>query len=120
VYAIADGDAVTLIDGGWALGGGPAPSSSRRCHDRRTLRDIRRFLVTHAHATTTRRPVAIRREHRTPVLIGVRASATPSNGWSDPGTPRSRAVRHARPPEGRAGDRRAARRGLRGEVKAGY
>ncbi|HUK70257.1 MAG TPA: MBL fold metallo-hydrolase [Streptosporangiaceae bacterium] len=70
VYALADGDALTLIDSGWALaearkqlfdalnslGAGPG--------------DVRRFLVTHAHRDHYTQAVALRREFGGRIYLG--------------------------------------------------
>ncbi|GAA4883570.1 MBL fold metallo-hydrolase [Saccharopolyspora cebuensis] len=76
VYAIADGDALTLVDGGWAL------EESRDRLDRalRTLGaglgDIRQFLVTHAHRDHYTQAIAVRREYGSTVRLGEGERAT--------------------------------------------
>lgn len=71
VYAVVDGDDLTLIDGGWAL------EASRRQLERalaeldRELGDITRFLVTHVHRDHYTQAVAVRRAFGTTVALGV-------------------------------------------------
>lgn len=71
VYAIADGDGVVLIDGGWAL------DVSRELLERslaevgHDLRDVRRVLVTHVHRDHYTQAVAIRRAVGAEVALGI-------------------------------------------------
>lgn len=71
VYAIDDGDGVTLIDAGWAL-------DEARLHLERALgnlgydfRSIRRFLVTHVHRDHYTQAIALRRLFGTHVALGL-------------------------------------------------
>ena len=70
VYAVTDGDDLTLIDGGWAL------DASRRQLERalaaldRQLGDITRFLVTHVHRDHYTQAIAVRRAFGTTVALG--------------------------------------------------
>ena len=70
VYAVRDGDGVTLVDAGWALE--VAERELARALGTLGLRlgDIRRFLVTHAHRDHYTQAVAVRRRYGTRVLIG--------------------------------------------------
>jgi glyoxylase-like metal-dependent hydrolase (beta-lactamase superfamily II) len=71
VYAIEDGQGLTLIDGGWAV----APA--RRDLDLAlkqlgtTAKSITRILVTHAHRDHYTLAVELQRELGTPIAIGV-------------------------------------------------
>lgn len=70
VYAIADGDSLTLVDGGWAL------DESRRQFDAALAQigagagDITRFLVTHAHRDHYTQALTLRREFGSEVMLG--------------------------------------------------
>ena len=70
IYAIADGDRVVLIDGGWAL------SESEELLDAGlkaigySLKDVREFLVTHLHRDHFTQAIAIRRSYGTKVSVG--------------------------------------------------
>ena len=70
VYAVDDGDHVTLIDGGWAL------LDSERALGRalrslgRHLTDVRRVLVTHLHRDHYTQAIALRRRYGTTVALG--------------------------------------------------
>jgi glyoxylase-like metal-dependent hydrolase (beta-lactamase superfamily II) len=70
VYAIADADGFTLVDGGWALDIAREALASAIAGIGGGLGDIRRFLVTHAHRDHYTQAVAIRREFGARVLIG--------------------------------------------------
>jgi glyoxylase-like metal-dependent hydrolase (beta-lactamase superfamily II) len=70
VYAVTDGDGLTLIDGGWALDEARAELVAALGEIGCGLGDIRRFLVTHAHRDHYTQAVAIRRDFGTKVLIG--------------------------------------------------
>jgi glyoxylase-like metal-dependent hydrolase (beta-lactamase superfamily II) len=70
VYAARDGDALVLVDSGWAL---------TEARDRlekavkaldASLADVRRFLVTHVHRDHYTMAVAVRREFGTRVSLG--------------------------------------------------
>jgi glyoxylase-like metal-dependent hydrolase (beta-lactamase superfamily II) len=70
VYAVADGQQVVMIDGGWAL-----PESElllARALDEigYGLEHISRFLVTHAHRDHYTQAAAVRRRFGTRVLLG--------------------------------------------------
>jgi glyoxylase-like metal-dependent hydrolase (beta-lactamase superfamily II) len=71
VYAVTDGDGLTLIDGGWALDVARAELVAALAEIGCGLGDIRRFLVTHAHRDHYTQAVAIRRDFGAKVLIGV-------------------------------------------------
>ncbi|GAA0503249.1 MBL fold metallo-hydrolase [Saccharopolyspora subtropica] len=70
VYAIADGDALTLVDGGWALAESRDQLTSALRQIGAGLGDIRRFLVTHAHRDHYTQAIALRRELGAKVLLG--------------------------------------------------
>ncbi|MER7012472.1 MBL fold metallo-hydrolase [Saccharopolyspora sp. NPDC000359] len=70
VYAIADGDALTLVDGGWALEEAREQLTAGLRQIGAGLGDIRRFLVTHAHRDHYTQAVALRREYGSRVLLG--------------------------------------------------
>lgn len=70
VYALADGDRLVMIDGGWALDEARdllARSLSTIGYE---LRDIRDFLVTHIHRDHFTQAVALRREFGSTVSLG--------------------------------------------------
>lgn len=76
VYAIETEDGLTLIDGGWAL-----EVSRRALVDAlhgigRTLKDIRAFLVTHAHRDHYTQAVTLRAEVGAHVSLGIGDRAT--------------------------------------------
>jgi glyoxylase-like metal-dependent hydrolase (beta-lactamase superfamily II) len=70
VYAVADGQGLTLVDAGWAL------ADSRRELERalgvlgHDLREIHRFLVTHVHRDHYTQAIVIRRLLGTRVELG--------------------------------------------------
>ncbi len=70
MYAIADGDQVVMIDGGWAL----ADSRDRLEASLRSvgygLGDIREFLVTHIHRDHFTQAIALRRAFGSTVALG--------------------------------------------------
>ena len=70
VYAVVDGDGVTLVDGGWALDVAELELERALGGLGLGLGDIRRFLVTHAHRDHYTEAVAVRRRFGTRVLIG--------------------------------------------------
>ncbi|MGW3472109.1 MBL fold metallo-hydrolase [Saccharopolyspora sp. NPDC000995] len=70
VYAIADGDTLTLIDGGWALEESREQLAAALRGIGAGLGDISRFLVTHAHRDHYTQAVALRREYGSKVLLG--------------------------------------------------
>ncbi|RRO19918.1 MBL fold metallo-hydrolase [Saccharopolyspora rhizosphaerae] len=70
VYAIADGDSLTLVDGGWALEASREQLTSSLAQIGAGPGDITRFLVTHAHRDHYTQALALRREHGSQVLLG--------------------------------------------------
>jgi glyoxylase-like metal-dependent hydrolase (beta-lactamase superfamily II) len=70
VYAIADGDQVVLIDGGWALARAEDLLAASLGEIGYGLRDVREFLVTHLHRDHYTQAIAVRRVYGTPVAIG--------------------------------------------------
>lgn len=70
VYAIADGEGFTLIDGGWALEQARDTLISALGELGAGIGDVRRFLVTHAHRDHYTQAVALRREFGNTVLLG--------------------------------------------------
>src|SRR5215470_8497129 len=70
IYALVDGDALTLIDGGWALDAARQALVDGLAQIGAGLGDIKRFLVTHAHRDHYTNAVAVRREFGTRVLLG--------------------------------------------------
>jgi glyoxylase-like metal-dependent hydrolase (beta-lactamase superfamily II) len=70
VYAAAEGATVVLIDSGWALARSRGLLETALHEIGYQLRDVRRFLVTHAHRDHYTQAVAIRRELGTPIALG--------------------------------------------------
>lgn len=70
VYAVADGDELTLIDGGWALAESREQLSAALGQLGAGLGDVRQFLVTHVHRDHYTQAVALRREFGSRVLLG--------------------------------------------------
>ncbi len=70
VYAVVDGDDLTLIDGGWALAESREQLSTALGVLGAELGDVRRFLVTHVHRDHYTQAVALRREFGARVLLG--------------------------------------------------
>jgi glyoxylase-like metal-dependent hydrolase (beta-lactamase superfamily II) len=70
VYAIADGDHVVMIDGGWALAESEELLTASLGQIGYGLGDIREFLVTHIHRDHYTQAVAVRRAFGTPVALG--------------------------------------------------
>lgn len=71
VYTVEDGEALTLVDGGWALA-----ESEQRLRDAlvsigRDVREIRRVLVTHVHRDHYTQAVALRRAVGATVSLGI-------------------------------------------------
>jgi glyoxylase-like metal-dependent hydrolase (beta-lactamase superfamily II) len=70
IYAIADGEQVVLIDGGWAL----AEAEELLAAGLKTigygLRDVREFLVTHLHRDHYTQAIALRRAYGGSVSVG--------------------------------------------------
>lgn len=71
VYALADGDELVLIDGGWALAASRRALEAALTELDRELGDIDRFLVTHVHRDHYTQAIALRHELGTPVSLGV-------------------------------------------------
>ncbi len=76
VYAIADRDGFTLVDGGWALDVARKHLDAAMATIGGDVRDIRRFLVTHAHRDHYTQAIAVRREFGARVLIGIGEKST--------------------------------------------
>jgi glyoxylase-like metal-dependent hydrolase (beta-lactamase superfamily II) len=70
VYAIADGDQVVMIDGGWALTEAEELLASSLDQVGYGLGDIREFLVTHIHRDHYTQAVAVRRAFGASVALG--------------------------------------------------
>lgn len=70
VYAVADGDGWTLVDGGWALAESRELLASAIAELGGSLGDIRRFLVTHVHRDHYTQAVTLRREFGMRVALG--------------------------------------------------
>src|ERR1700753_1288825 len=60
-YAIADGDDVVMIDGGWAMADATDELTRRLGSIGFALSDVREFLVTHIHRDHYTQAVAVRR-----------------------------------------------------------
>jgi glyoxylase-like metal-dependent hydrolase (beta-lactamase superfamily II) len=70
IYAIADGDTVVLIDGGWALAESEQLLEKSLATIGYELGDVREFLVTHMHRDHYTQAVAIRRRFGSTVSLG--------------------------------------------------
>jgi len=70
VYALTDGDGVTLIDAGWALAESRDVLIAALAELGAGLGDVRRFLVTHAHRDHYTQAVALRREFGMRISLG--------------------------------------------------
>jgi glyoxylase-like metal-dependent hydrolase (beta-lactamase superfamily II) len=70
VYAIADGDRLVLVDGGWALEEAEELLARALAGIGHRLGDIREFLVTHVHRDHYTNAVAVRRRHGATVALG--------------------------------------------------
>jgi len=70
VYAIADGDRLVMIDGGWALDEAQQLLETSLGSIGHDLRDIREFLVTHVHRDHYTLAVALRRTYGSTVSLG--------------------------------------------------
>ncbi|TLW90715.1 MBL fold metallo-hydrolase [Saccharomonospora piscinae] len=83
VYAITDGDALTLIDSGWACDEAHEALEKALSGLGAGLGDVGEFLITHVHRDHYTLALPVRREHGTPVALGareepaLRAVATP-------------------------------------------
>lgn len=69
-YAIIDGDAIVLVDSGWAIDPARELLESAMAQLDCTLADIRWFLVTHGHRDHYAQAVSIRREFGNRVSLG--------------------------------------------------
>jgi len=70
VYAIADGEQVVLVDGGWAMGDAQELLASSLASIGYGLDQIREFLVTHMHRDHYTQAIAIRRAFGGNVALG--------------------------------------------------
>ena len=70
VYALADGDGLTLVDAGWALAQSREALTSALAGLGAGLPDVRRFLVTHIHRDHYTQAVLLRREFGMRVALG--------------------------------------------------
>ena len=70
VYALTDGDGVTLVDAGWVLSQAREVLTGALAELGASLGDVRRFLITHAHRDHYTQAVALRREFGTRVALG--------------------------------------------------
>ncbi len=70
VYAISDGDALVLIDGGWAMADATPLLERALAEMGRKLADIREFLVTHMHRDHYTHAIAVRRITGSAVSVG--------------------------------------------------
>jgi glyoxylase-like metal-dependent hydrolase (beta-lactamase superfamily II) len=70
IYAVSDGDDLTLIDGGWAVPEGRSALEKALDQLGYPLAGIRRILVTHAHRDHYTLAVMLRREFGIPVSLG--------------------------------------------------
>jgi glyoxylase-like metal-dependent hydrolase (beta-lactamase superfamily II) len=70
VYALADGDGLTLVDAGWALAEARDALAAGLTALGAGLGDVRRFLVTHIHRDHYTQAVALRREYGMRVALG--------------------------------------------------
>lgn len=71
VYAIDNGDGLTLIDGGWAIDEARALLEQSLASIERKVSDITTFLVTHAHRDHYTQAVTVRREFGSHVSLGI-------------------------------------------------
>jgi len=71
VYVLADGDGLTLVDGGWAIAAAQARLEAALAALGHELGDVRRVLVTHVHRDHYTQAIAIRRAVGAHVAIGV-------------------------------------------------
>jgi glyoxylase-like metal-dependent hydrolase (beta-lactamase superfamily II) len=70
VYAVADGDTLTLIDSGWALAEAREQLADALAAIGAGLGDVRRFLITHVHRDHYTQAVALRREFGGRIYLG--------------------------------------------------
>jgi glyoxylase-like metal-dependent hydrolase (beta-lactamase superfamily II) len=76
VYAIETDEGLTLVDGGWALDASRKQLDESLASIGRTVSDITRFLVTHAHRDHYTQAVTVRREVGSHVSLGLGDRAT--------------------------------------------
>lgn len=76
VYAVADGDRLVMIDGGWAQEGNPELLTAALEQIGFAPADVREYLVTHVHRDHYTLAVAMRREHGGSVALGAGEQAT--------------------------------------------
>lgn len=70
VYAVEDGEGVTLVDSGWALAQAKELLAKALAGLGAGFGDVRRFLVTHAHRDHYTQAVVLRREFGMRVALG--------------------------------------------------
>jgi glyoxylase-like metal-dependent hydrolase (beta-lactamase superfamily II) len=70
VYALTDGEGLTLIDAGWALAQARDALATGLAELGAGLGNVRRFLVTHVHRDHYTQAVALRREFGMRVALG--------------------------------------------------
>lgn len=70
VYAVEDGDSVTLVDSGWALAEARELLAKALSALGAGFSDVRRFLVTHSHRDHYTQAVVLRREFGMRVALG--------------------------------------------------
>jgi glyoxylase-like metal-dependent hydrolase (beta-lactamase superfamily II) len=70
VYALADGDGLTLVDAGWALAQSREALAAALAGLGAGFPDVRRFLVTHIHRDHYTQAVVLRREFGMRVALG--------------------------------------------------
>jgi glyoxylase-like metal-dependent hydrolase (beta-lactamase superfamily II) len=70
VYAIRTGDALVLIDSGWALAEARSQLEDALAAIGSKLTDVSRFLITHVHRDHYTQAVALRREFGTRISLG--------------------------------------------------
>ena len=70
VYAVEDGEHLTLVDGGWALAESEKALDAALAGIGRDVREVRRVLVTHVHRDHYTQAVALRRRVGASVSLG--------------------------------------------------
>jgi glyoxylase-like metal-dependent hydrolase (beta-lactamase superfamily II) len=70
VYAVRTGDALVLIDSGWALAEARSQLDDALAAIGSTLTDVTRFLITHVHRDHYTQAVQLRREFGTRISLG--------------------------------------------------
>lgn len=86
VYAIEDGDGLTLIDSGQVMVGAREQLEASLAEIGAGLGDVRQFLVTHVHRDHYTQAVAVRREFGTRISLGTGEQAS-LKLMADPGAP---------------------------------